>query len=117
MVKTINFMLLLSTWLCSQNLDYGQLQRDCLQCHEQQSIPSELIYRRYLATYSIAEKMEPAIIAYLKSPQQNHSIMPSQFFLKFPMKEKIVLEDEILKADIKAFINYFDIKKKLMLSK
>ena len=43
--------------------------------------------------------------------------MPSQFFLKFPMKEKIVLEDEILKADIKAFINYFDIKKKLMLSK
>ena len=93
------------------------LENDCLACHKAQQIPSNLIYRRYLMKYSTEYKMEQAIYTYLKDPQKTTSIMPPQFFLKFPMKEALKLDDDRLKADIKAYLKKFDIKKKLILEK
>ena len=93
------------------------VEQDCLACHKAQQIPSELIYRRYLMRYSTQDAIEQAIAKYVKNPKKSSSIMPPQFFLKFPMKEAVPIEDKILYKDIKAFIEIFDIKKKLILQK
>jgi len=95
--------------------DTQQLQKECLQCHVEQQIPSALIYRRYLMKYSTFERMEKAIFAYIKNPDQKHSIMPPQFFLKFPMKEASTFDDDTLQKMIKSYLHTFDIKKKLVL--
>jgi len=92
-----------------------QLRETCLQCHIQEQIPSELIYRRYLMTYSTQEEMQNAIFNYLKDPKKENSIMPPPFFFKFPMKEALDLDDETLEKNIRAFLDTFDVKKKLVL--
>ncbi len=92
-----------------------QLQKECLQCHVEQQIPSALIYRRYLMKYSTYERMEKAMFSYIKNLDQKYSIMPPQFFLKFPMKEATTLDDDMLQKMIKSYLNTFDVKKKLVL--
>jgi len=89
------------------------LQNNCLACHQKQQIPSSLIYKRYLMKYSTKSKMEEAIFKYLKNPKKKNSIMPPQFFLKFPMKEKMMLDDAILRRQIKAYLEKFDVRKYL----
>ena len=93
------------------------LQNACLSCHEEQQIPSELIYRRYLMKYSTDKRMGKAILHYLKDPKKSHSIMPLQFFLKFPMKKALKLDNTELKAGIKQYLEKFDVKKKFVLEK
>lgn len=95
--------------------DKEQLQKECLQCHVEQQIPSDLVYRRYLMKYSTSERIQKAIFAYMKNPDQKHSIMPPQFFLKFAMKEATTLDDDMLQKIIQSYLNTFDVKKKLVL--
>lgn len=118
MGKIIFFFALLCIVSNAQDVnieDKQQLQKECLQCHVDQQIPSALIYRRYLMKYSTFERMEGAIYAYIKKPDQKYSIMPPQFFLKFPMKEATTLDDDMLQKMIKRYLNSFDVKKKLIL--
>ena len=95
--------------------DKQQLQKECLQCHVDQQIPSALVYRRYLMKYSTFERIEKAMFLYIKNPDQKHSIMPPQFFLKFPMKEVSTLDEDTLQKMIKSYLNTFDVKKKFIL--
>lgn len=92
-----------------------ELQDKCLRCHMQEQIPNELIYRHYLMAYSTRESMKKAIIHYLKNPKKEHSIMPPQFFLKFPMKAALSLDDESLERNVLSFLDTFDVKKNLRL--
>jgi len=118
MEKIIFFFALLCMAGYAQDVnvdDKQQLQKACLQCHAEQQIPSALVYRRYLMKYSTFERMGGAIFAYIKNPDQKHSIMPPQFFLKFPMKEATILDDDMLQQMIKSYLNTFDVKKKLVL--
>lgn len=117
MVKIVTLIFFLTASAFSENIQNDQLYRDCLSCHIEQKIPSELIYRRYLSSYSVKEKMKQAMSVYLQNPKKENSIMPSQFFLKFPMKEKMQLKEKRLQSDIAAFLEFFDIKKKLILQK
>ncbi len=93
------------------------LENDCLQCHQNQQIPSNLIYKRYLMQYSTEKAIEKAMFNYLTHPLISNSIMPPQFFLKFPMKEKSMVADEVLKVNIKAYIKHFDVKQYLRIQK
>lgn len=88
----------------------------CISCHKAQQIPSALIYKRYLMKYSNETRIAEAMFKYINNPNQSDSIMPKPFFLKFPMKEKRVMEDELLKTNIKDFMNVFDLKKRLRLA-
>jgi hypothetical protein len=92
-----------------------QLQTACLNCHTQQKIPSELIYRRYLLTYSTHQTIEEKLLTYLKDPKKENSIMPKQFFLKFPQKEPLDLNQTALTEGIQAYLDYFDIRRELKL--
>ncbi len=94
---------------------YADIDEKCLYCHEKQQIPSELIYKRYLMTYSGMKYIKEAMFAYLKNPSKKASIMPKQFFLKFPMKKASKLSDEELRESIEKYIEKFDIRKKLIL--
>jgi len=87
----------------------------CLSCHQQQQIPSALIYKRYLMKYSTDKRMEQAMFTYMKDPKKENSIMPAPFFLKFPMKEKLLLDDEVLHENIRAYLKKFNMKKRLIL--
>ncbi|NOZ91009.1 MAG: hypothetical protein GXO60_06965 [Epsilonproteobacteria bacterium] len=92
-----------------------RLEKTCLNCHKKQQIPSELIYRRYLMRYSDNQLIKDKILKYLKNPNKTESIMPNQFFLKFPMKNKIDLNDTALYQEVEEYMNFFDIRKKLIL--
>jgi hypothetical protein len=50
---------------------------------------------------------------YLKHPSVSSSIMPPQFFTKFPKKEPLEIDDPTLIALIKAYTDYFDIIPKI----
>jgi len=89
------------------------LQTNCLACHVEQKIPSELIYRRYLMQYSSNERIKRKLIPFLKNPTKKTSIMPKQFFLKFPQKKALDLNETALTQSVKAYLDYFDIKKRL----
>ncbi len=118
MGKIIFFFSLLAVVLNAQESsgkDDQQLQKECLQCHTEQQIPSDQIYRRYLMKYSTSERIQKAIFAYIKNPDQKHSIMPPQFFLKFPMKEATTLNDDELNKMIVRYLDAFDVKKKFVL--
>ncbi len=91
------------------------LQKNCLACHREQQIPSELIYRRYLMKYSTHNNIKKQLLSYLKAPSPKTSIMPKQFFLKFPQKKALDLNETILKESIEAYLDYFDVRERLKL--
>ncbi len=114
MVKPILlFILSLFTLSADSPLPSPELKRDCLLCHQEQKIPSEFIYRRYLMKYSSKETIKKRLFTYLQSPAQKNSIMPPQFFGKYMVKEPVLLKDEILKERIDAFIQFYDISRKI----
>jgi hypothetical protein len=51
----------------------------------------------------------------LKHPKKEHSIMPRQFFLKFPMKVPIEMDNDTLREYIALYRETFDVKKMLQL--
>ncbi len=113
MVKIIFLSLWLIGILDAHESQVQQFENRCIVCHTSQQIPSELIYRRYLMKYSTKEAMATAILRYLKKPQKKLSIMPPQFFLKFPIKSNLGLDEMTLKKNIEIYLDYFDVKKKL----
>ncbi len=92
------------------------LQKNCIDCHIKQKIPSELIYRRYLMRYSTHKEIKKTLLAYLKAPSKESSIMPTQFFLKFPQKEALDMNETALRDSIDVYLDYFDIKRRFILS-
>ncbi len=119
MVKIVFILSFMSLWVCAEELDVQEqsVEQNCLHCHQQQQIPSNLIYKRYLMKYSTDKRMEKAIFSYLKHPDKVHSIMPSAFFSKFPMKKSTTMDDRRLYKYIENYLKIFDIKKKLVLEK
>jgi len=122
MVKSIILFLIVlcSLWSSEKAVDltverYSVLKRDCLRCHKTQKIPSEATYRRYLRKYSSKATIKEKMLAYLKAPSIKSSIMPPQFFGKFPIKEVSQLKEEALRDRIDDYIDYFDINKKLFI--
>ncbi len=126
MVKLISLFLLVSLLLSADakmlkpNIDpsiNSGLEKDCLACHQEQKIPSEFIYRRYLMKYSSKETIRKKLFSYLKSPSQQNSVMPPQFFGKYVVKEPTQLSDEILQKRIDDYIRLYDVGQKLFISK
>jgi len=117
MGKIIFILSLWATFMQAEGLQSNTLYDNCLKCHQEQQIPNNLIYKRYLMKYSTDDRMEKAMFAYLKDPKKEHSIMPAPFFLKFPMKKALELDDAVLKNNIKSYLEKYNMKKKLILEK
>ena len=114
MVKTTLLLTLLLSNSFAQQASI-ELKKNCLNCHVEQKIPSELMYRRYLNKYSTHNRIKKRLFDYLKKPHQKDSIMPKQFFLKFPQKVALDLNETALIENIEAYLDFFDVKKKLVL--
>ena len=112
MVKIVQSLIITMAILQADNLE-----KACLSCHKVQKIPSDLIYRRYLLRHSSTAKIEEAILSYIQDPKKENSIMPIQFFMKFSIKKAMHDESSSLRQEVKAFIQTFDLKKKLILEK
>ena len=119
MVKKWIIIGILTTVLVTaqENTPPVTLENACLACHQKQQIPSDLIYRRYLMRYSTPERIQKAMVDYLKAPSQSRSIMPPQFFLKFPMKAPLGMDEATLQRLTERYIERFDTKKRLLLKK
>ena len=115
MVKSILLGLVLTTSLSFTKEPSSLLKENCLNCHSTQKIPSELIYRRYLLKYSTHTTIQQTLFEYLKNPTKETSIMPKQFFLKFPEKKPLDLNETVLQESIEAYLEYFDVGGKLVL--
>jgi hypothetical protein len=116
MVKTLLLTTIIGTNLTAQTALFSTLlQKNCLNCHTQQQIPNELIYRRYLVKYSTHKAIKQTLLDYLKNPKKENSIMPTPFFLKFSQKKAMDLNETELNKNIDEFLDYFDIRKKLVL--
>ena len=111
----VKIILIISIFITS--VDSSTVQINCIKCHINQKIPSELIYRRYLMKYSDKNIINNKIMKYLKQPKIENSIMPKQFFLKFPMKNRLNANEIYLKKDIDEYIKLFDIQNRLTLDK
>ena len=94
----------------------NSLETACLACHQEQKIPSAMVYKRYLMRYSTPQKIENAMVAYLKHPSKKASIMPPQFFLKFPMKDALQMEEPQIRQWVQAYMQRYDLKKRLRLA-
>ena len=116
MVKKILITLIFSTVAQAEEPNL-LLQQNCLKCHSKQKIPSELLYRRYLMKFSTKERIKKSLLSYLKNPKKENSIMPQQFFLKFPPKEALDLNETVLEKSVEAYLDYFDVKDRLELEK
>ena len=114
MVNRLLILVLFATFVQAKEAP-PLVQQNCLNCHVQQKIPSEFIYRRYLMKLSTKERIAKHLFVYLKNPQIENSIMPKQFFIKFPKKKALDLNDTVLKESIEAYLDYFDVRKKLQL--
>jgi len=117
MVRVFLILIMFIGYLESEALAPNSIniEKNCIACHTKQKIPSELIYRRYLTKYSTHKTIRKVIFNYLKNPTKENSIMPKQFFLKFPPKEPIDMNDTALIKTIDTYLDYFDIKRKLVL--
>jgi len=117
MKKIIMMMGVCSTLLLAQTPVDPVLEANCLGCHREQKLPDNLIYRRYLLQYSSLERIEKALMNYLKHPSKDQSIMPSEFFLRFPLKYPLKLKDAELRESVEKYLEYFDVRRRLRLEK
>ncbi len=95
----------------------AQLEENCLTCHREQKLPDNLIYRRYLLKYSSLRRIEDALVKYLEHPTKERSIMPAEFFLRFPIKYANDLSPAQLRELVRRYIDYYDVRKRLRLEK
>ena len=114
MEKIVIFTVLISMLLRAE-IDNKELKKICINCHVEQKIPSELVYRRYLRKYSTHRAIRKILFVYLQNPNKKSSIMPKQFFLKFPEKKALDLNETTLKESIDTYLDYFDVKRQLVL--
>jgi len=120
--KFIDYILLLMVAIMdvsysSDSRSLKLVEDKCLSCHQAQSIPSEMIYRRYLLKYSSKDLIREKIYRYFLSPTTQESIMPSQFFSKFPLKEPTKMNEKELRDLIDRYIDYFDVSHKLYIDR
>ena len=74
-----------------------------------------MIYRRYLMKYSSKDIIKQRIFEYLKAPAKDISIMPPQFFSRFPLKDTSNLSGTALRKLANEFVEYYDIGKKIVI--
>jgi len=110
MEKKYNLKILIILNILSFQIYANSFDKNCLNCHNQQKIPSQLIYKRYLLEYSSDRIIKEKMIEYLINPILDNSIMPRQFFLKFPMKDKLDITRDELKIGVDRFIDKFRLK-------
>ena len=54
---------------------------------------------------------------YLRHLDKAHLIMPSEFFLRFPLKHPLKLEGAELREGVQKYLEYFDVRRRLRLEK
>jgi len=106
MVKILIIIINLAIFLQASNFT-----DKCLKCHEQQNIPFEMIYKRYLIKYSSNIAIKEAMIKMCQNPSIENSELPRGFLRRFGVKDVCSLEEKELYKAIDELIEYYDIKK------
>ncbi|NCD12109.1 MAG: hypothetical protein EOL93_06120 [Epsilonproteobacteria bacterium] len=97
MVKHILFLLVISSICCAKQNVYEQ---NCLSCHKELAVKIDKFFYRYLLKYSSEAEVKKAMMAYLKNPKKDTSILQDGLIQRFGVKKKTTLTDEKLKESI-----------------
>lgn len=90
-----------------------EFQEKCIQCHKAEGIPTQALYKRYLVKYSSQTKIKAAMLAYLKNPSIETSIMPAPFINKFGLQKRMSLSKGELKKYIDELVESYNLKNRL----
>ncbi len=77
MEKTVVSILLTASLLNGANLN------ECAKCHDKKAPPFNIIYRKYLVTYSSKKRIKEKMVDFLLNPSDKKSILPQEMKKRF----------------------------------
>lgn len=96
MVKKVFFLLFLSASVWAKQTVY---ERNCIPCHADLAVKIDKFFYRYLLKHSSEKEVKKAMIAYLKNPKAQNSILQDGLIHRFGVKKKTTLnEEELIRA-------------------
>ncbi|ACZ11133.1 hypothetical protein [Sulfurospirillum deleyianum] len=110
MVKKSLFFLVLGTILWAKPTIY---ERNCIPCHEDLAVKIDKFFFRYLLKYSSEAEVKKAMIAYLKNPKAEHSILQDGLIHRFGVKKKSTLKEDELNLAIDEYWKRYNVFERL----
>lgn len=107
MVRTTILIILFSSILSASSFE-----KNCLNCHGD-DFKFNMMLKRYTLKYSSEEKIKKAIFEYLKNPTFEKSILPVGYLNRFGIKEKMTMDDKLLRDMIDIYYDKFNMHSKL----
>jgi hypothetical protein len=84
----------------------------CQSCHFASNQLSVFMHK-YTLKYSSKKRIKAAIIAYLKDPKEENSLMPLGFINRFGIKEPTTLNDKALEEAVEAYYQRYNLKDRI----
>ena len=109
MVKKI----VLSSLLVLTALNADVYQESCVKCHLKIPVSIDKYFYRYLLKYSSEREVKSEIIAYLKNPSKESSVMAEAFISRFGVKEQTSLDAEELREAVDIYWERYKVFGKL----
>jgi len=109
MVKKI----VLSALLLLSVLNADIYQESCVKCHLKIPVSIDKYFYRYLLKYSSEREVKREIIAYLKNPSKESSVMAEAFISRFGVKEQTSLNAAELREAVDIYWQRYEVFGKL----
>ncbi len=106
--KILLFILLLSTLL-----NATVYEENCISCHKKLPVSIDKYFYRYLLKYSSEKDVKKEILAYLKNPSKENSVMAKAFISRFGVKERSLLNETDLKQAVDSYWEEYKVFGKL----
>lgn len=99
--------------LLALSLSASPYEQSCTPCHKNLQSGLDKLFYLYLQTYSSERRIKQALIDYLQAPEQEKSVMNSDYFKAHRIKQATTLNEEQLQKAIDTYWERFKIFGKL----
>ncbi|AFL67444.1 hypothetical protein [Sulfurospirillum barnesii] len=110
MVRKTFFLLCIGTLVWAKPSVY---ERNCIPCHEDLAVKIDKFFYRYLLKYSSEAEVKKTMIAYLKAPKAETSILQDGLIQRFGVKKKSTLKEEELTQAIDEYWKRYNVFERL----
>lgn len=100
MVKTLIFLIFLHVSVFA-----SVYESNCVNCHKKLPVKIDKFFYRYLLKYSSKKDVKSSMLAYLKNPTKEKTILQEGLLNRFGLKQKSELSDKELR---KALDEYWE---------
>jgi hypothetical protein len=96
----------------------NDFETQCLNCHRSESAPDMYeVYLIYLKKYGSDEQTGDAMFDFLKNPQVENSRMKMEVISRYGLHPSLPLKDQQLRRLIEAYIEQYNIKKHITITR